>query len=335
MLQSFLDTAGNLYVENNPIPSPHPGEVLVRISNAGICGSDMHLFKKGHGLEIPLTLGHEATGTIVGIGLGVDKERIGNRVVIEPNIPCGTCPECNRKMGSICRNKRIIGVSENGCFSEYFVIPEAFAHRIPEGFDANDAVTIEPTAVAYAALRRSGIKPGETIAIIGLGAIGMLLTHIATSFRIRVLAVDPEAEKREKAAKMGAVVFNSEQGNHLEADFSAAGVCAVFECAGAPKSAALAIEAAPRGALVMVLGLSDIPTPIIPRHLVRKGIRIFPSLIYDHPTDFSNVIDLIKKEIIKPGFIIERTFSLEEVAKAMAYALSGKAIKVRIKIFQS
>jgi L-iditol 2-dehydrogenase len=334
MLQSFLLEAGNIVIRDGIIPTPKNNEVLVRIQRAGICGSDLHLYQNGHSLPQPLTIGHEAIGFVEAVGADVSHGRIGVRVVIEPNIPCKHCPECKRGFGHVCRNKRIIGVNEHGCFTQFMVIPSDFAHNLPDEISDNDAVTIEPAAVALAALRRSGIPTGESIAVIGLGAIGMLVCHIGMALGYKVYASDPVPEKRNKAANMGVQVIEAGTLEVLEECFTEAQVLGVFECAGASKTAETAISSAPRGASIILLGLSETPAQFVPKQIARKGNTIIPSLIYDHPTDFHRCLDLIDKGIIHPGFIVEQEYLLEDLSPALNSALDGKTIKVALKIVE-
>jgi len=328
MLQSLLRVPGKIEFIHSDIPEPGEGEVLIQLRLVGICGSDLHMFKHGPATGFPLTIGHEGIGIISGVGKGIPETRLGERVVIEPNIPCLHCPECLMGRGNICRNKRKIGVSEHGCFAEYVVLPGEFAHTLPDSIPDGDAVAIEPTVVALAAIKRSNVRPGDAIAVIGLGAIGMLLTHAALSFGYRVLVTDLVERKVKMALKMGA---ENIQGN-LEAAYEEAGVAAVFECAGSGKSATEAIKAAPRGADVIVLGLPEDPASFSPRLLSQKGNSIIPSLIYDHPVDFNRCISLIGKGILQPGFVVTRYFSFRELEEALNEAGKGREAKIVIRI---
>ncbi|MFM1879436.1 MAG: hypothetical protein RLZZ241_2302 [Bacteroidota bacterium] len=330
MTQSFLVKPSELILKSGPMPQPQKGEALIRMERAGICGSDLHLFHKGHGLAHPITLGHEAVGIVEKLGLGVLPSLLGKRVVVEPNIPCENCLECTNGMGHVCRNKRIIGVNENGCFTDYAAIPALYLHSIPDGISENDAVTIEPAAVAYSALRRSELPAHSTIAVIGLGAIGMLVCHIGLALGYRVFAFDPIENKLEKAKKLGAHPIPKDTPVNIENFLTACGVVGVFECAGASKTATFSIEVAPRGAKIVLLGLSEDPAQFIPRVLARKGNTIMPSLIYDHPTDFQQTIELINIGVIQPGFIVEADFALNELITAFEHAQAGQAIKVTL-----
>jgi L-iditol 2-dehydrogenase len=337
MLRTLLTEPFKIQLASSPVPEPGAGEVLIRLTMVGICGSDIHMFKNGHTVDGPLTIGHEGIGIIEKAGKGVSPERVGERVVIEPNIPCFNCPECRSGRGNICRNKRIIGVREPGCFAEYIVIPDGFAHSVPDIIDDIDAAAIEPAAVALAALNRSNAKPGDTIAVIGLGSIGMLLTHIALSFGYKVLISELNQSKLRVAAEMGATLVK--MGGNTDGSFKdpvkvfeEEEVVTVFECAGSEKTAAMAIEAAPRGAEIILLGLSEMGATFNPRLISRKGNNIIPSLIYDHPVDFKRCIRLVEYGKIKPGIIVSRFFPLEQLQDALSEALKGNDIKIVITI---
>ncbi len=337
MLQTLLTEPFTIHLGDSPVPEPRIGEVLIRLTMTGICGSDVHMFKKGNTEEGPLTIGHEGIGIIEKVGEGISSGRVGERVVIEPNIPCSNCPECRSGRGNTCRNKRIIGVREHGCFAEYIAIPDAFAHSIPENIHDIDAVVIEPAAIALAALNRSKAKPGDTIAVIGLGSIGLLLTHIALSLGYKVLVSELTESKIKVATYMGATLIHEgksreETGEVLERVFEEEEIVTLFECAGSEKSVTMAIEASPRGCEVILLGMADSGAIFSPRLISRKGNNIIPSLVYDHPYDFKRCIRLIDYGIIKPGFIVSGFYALENLQEALAEAVTGNEIKIVISI---
>ncbi|MEZ4905564.1 MAG: alcohol dehydrogenase catalytic domain-containing protein [Spirosomataceae bacterium] len=313
------------------VPEPKAGEVRIKLSKVGICGSDVHLFLGHRTLAKPTIIGHEALGTIDKIGEGVSGKRVGDRVVVEPNIPCRNCKYCLRGNGNICINKRVVGLTENGCFTEYLCIPEEFAWKIPIGIDENDAVCIEPTAVAVHALFSSSAKPGDTIAIIGLGAIGLLISHLALKLGYKVLVTEVIESKCNFAKNEGAIVVNGD-GQFLNTIWEASEVVAVFECAGSAFTATLAAEAAPRGSEIVLIGLSEKQAYFTPLKIAREGITILPSIIYDHPTDFKRTIQLISHKIIQPSRIISSFYRLEQLQTALELASKGNETKIVIEI---
>lgn len=172
MRAAYLIKPNQIEIKSIPIPEPQPGEVRIKLQKVGICGSDVHLFLGHRHLENPTIIGHEGLGMIDKIGPEVTDRKMGERVAIEPNIPCMQCVYCYSGRGNICIHKRVIGVNEAGCFAEYICLPESFCWNIPDGISDSDALTLEPAAVAYHSLFTSNAKPGDSIAVVGLGAIG-------------------------------------------------------------------------------------------------------------------------------------------------------------------
>lgn len=337
MLAVILNKPNDILV--NEINKPHAafGEIRIKLTKVGICGSDVHLYKGHRLLENPIVIGHEGLGVIDQIGKGVSNREIGERVIIEPNIPCFNCKYCLSGKGNICNKKRVIGVNESGCFAEYICLPEAFAWKIPFSISDEDAVTIEPMAVAYSALFSAKTKPGDTIGVIGLGAIGLLLTHLALRLGYKVLVTEINMEKLKIATEMGAMAVSAkgnlqEQSEIIGQIWLENEVEAIFECAGSNITASLATASAPRGSEIILVGLSEKNSTFIPLKIAREGITIVPSIIYDHPFDFNRVINLIANKIINPGFIISSYEPLTNIKNALERASMGNESKIILKI---
>ncbi|MCP9763966.1 zinc-dependent alcohol dehydrogenase [Lacihabitans soyangensis] len=333
MKAAFLIKPQKIDFQEIEIPEPAWGEVRVKLQKVGICGSDVHLFLGHRLLEKPTIIGHEGIGIIEKLGPGVENRQLGERVAVEPNVPCQKCKFCQQGRGNICVNKRVKGLNENGCFAEYIVLPEAFAWKIPDEISDEDAVVLEPTAVAVHALFNSKTKPGDTIAIIGLGAIGLLINHLAFSVGYEVLVTEPKQEKLNLATKEGAIAIMTD-GNtenqiaQLSEAWESNEVSAVFECAGVSQTASLATSAAPRGSEIILVGLSAGLSTFTPLKIAREGIHIVPSIIYDHPTDFRRAIQLIKSKIITPSKIISSISSFENLQSALELAAEGNESKI-------
>ena len=334
MRAGVLTAPRSLDLQPRPVPEPGPGEVRIRMKAVGICGSDVSLFQ-GHrpDLSFPLILGHEGIGYIDKTGPEVRHLRPGDRVVIEPNYPCGHCAYCWQGRSNICENKRIIGVLETGCFADYAVVPASFAWRLPDTITDDDAVVIEPTAVALHTLYTSPARPGDTIAVIGLGAIGLLVTHLAQRMGYTVLAYDRVPEKVAQAQAFGAIPMAAGATTaQLSASWKEARVHTVFECAGAAAALSMAVEAAPRGAHVVVAGLSDKPSTVTEFGMNRQGITLLTSIIYQHPVDFRRTIELIASGFLQPGRIISARKPFDELASALDMACGGAHTKIVLTV---
>jgi 2-desacetyl-2-hydroxyethyl bacteriochlorophyllide A dehydrogenase len=331
MQAAYLQKPLSIEMKTIPVPSPGAGEVRVRLKMTGICGSDVHLFLGHREMPSPMITGHEGFGYIDSVGAGVSQHSIGDRVVIEPNIACNNCKYCLSGRGNICIQKKVIGLNEAGCFAEYVCIPASHAWLIPQGIHDYDAVMIEPTAVAWHALSVSHARPGDTIAVIGLGAIGLLLTQLALALGFKVLVTEKNQAKMNSALKMGAIeCAPSSSGDYalIAQTWSDHEVVAVFECAGSDHSASLATAAAPRGSEIILVGLSAQPASFQPLKIVREGISILPSIIYNHPDDFRQAIHLIDTGMIKPSNIISATMPLIQIQVAMEKAAKGADSKI-------
>lgn len=337
MQSAYLTAPRQIQLQDIHLPEPGAGEVRVRLKQIGICGSDVHLFLGHRLLSRPGIIGHEGLGYIDKLGPGVTGRAVGERVVIEPNIPCGRCQQCWSGHANSCGNKRTIGLNEPGCFAEYVVMPADFCWTVPDSISDEDAVTVEPTAVALHALLASSAKPGDTIAVIGLGAIGLLLTHLALSLGYRVLVTEINTAKTALAENLGAISLTptgspDEQSAALSQSWLKYDVCAVFECAGAASTASLATAAAPRGSEIILVGLSEKPATFTPLRLTREGISIIPSIIYNHPVDFRRTLRLIESGIIRPGFIVSGYWPLEQLQAALETAAQGSESKLIVTI---
>lgn len=331
MKAAFLEQPNQMSIREIAVPEPRPGEVRVRLSKVGICGSDVHLFLGHRLLEHPTVIGHEGYGFIDKTGEGVTGRRTGERVVIEPNIPCQRCRHCLSGKGYICSHKRVAGLTENGCFAEYICLPSAFCWPVPDEVDEADAVCIEPAAVGVHALFTSSARPGDTIAIIGLGAIGLLLSHLALRLGYGVFVTELNEGKLRMAVEEGAVSATGDA-QSLNARWEEHEVAAVFECAGSAATATLAASAAPRGSEIVLVGLSEKPASFTPLKIAREGITLLPSIIYHHPTDFRRTIRLIRNRVIHPGRIISGHAPLDGIQQAMERASGGNESKIIVDI---
>ena len=167
MRVSVLHAAGKLSVEERPVPVPGPHEVLVRISSVGVCGSDTHYYDHGRigrfVVEAPLVLGHEASGTVVEVGAGVTDRHPGQRVSIEPGVPCRDCTQCLGGRYNLCPSMRFFATPPyDGAFAEFVVMPAPFVHPVPDSVSDDAAGLLEPLSVGIWGCRRAGVTAGVT-----------------------------------------------------------------------------------------------------------------------------------------------------------------------------
>ncbi|MCX7012021.1 MAG: alcohol dehydrogenase catalytic domain-containing protein [Candidatus Sumerlaeota bacterium] len=177
--KAYLDARHRVEVCREPVPTPGRGEALVAIKANGICGSDIHFYQEGRlgnfVVTRPYLPGHEASGEVVGVGAGVVGVSPGDRVVIEPGIPCGRCPRCRSGRYNLCPEVVFLSAPPvDGTFCDYLSIRADMLHKMPEGMSFEMGALAEPTAVAVHAVNRGAVRYGDTAAILGCGPIGLL-----------------------------------------------------------------------------------------------------------------------------------------------------------------
>jgi L-iditol 2-dehydrogenase len=330
MKAALLLSPQKIEIQDIRQPSLAANDVLIEPAYAGICGTDISFYLGHRMVPYPFVLGHEVIGRVIDLGTEVHKLHMGQRVIVEPNYPCGQCALCRKGRGAVCAMKGSMGVNLAGCFAEKALAPAEFVWPVPDAISDQDAVTIEPLTVSLHGLLQSGVQPGDTIAVLGCGVVGLLLIHAAVSMGMRVIAHDRLADKLDMARDLGAaIVSGAEDAAQI---WKQEDVVTVFECAGASFTVELALQAAPRGARVVLLGISSSPASFMPMRLVREGIQIQTSMIYDHPADFAHAIDLVARGVLHPARIVTHTYPFDAIHQALDFAGTGKAGKIHIKM---
>src|SRR5512138_382872 len=173
---AVVTAPGKVEFQERCLPELGARDVLVQIKAAAICGSDLHVFKGLHpSAALPVTVGHEAAGQIIEIGGAVTKHAVGDRVTIEPIITCGTCEFCERGLYHLCTSVSFKYRQGQGAFASFFVASEERVHTLPARISYEEGALVEPLSVALHAVKKSGLRVGETCAIFGAGAIGLLV----------------------------------------------------------------------------------------------------------------------------------------------------------------
>lgn len=322
-------------------PVPVEGEVLVRVKAVGVCGSDIHYYLKGRTAVFvpkhPFILGHEFSG-IIEESRG-NKFRLGDRVVIEPQIPCFKCYYCRRGRYNLCSSLKFIGTAAtyphiNGAFAEYCKVPVEVLHKIPDDLGFEEAALAEPLSVAIHACRRASIRPGEKILILGAGPIGLLTLIVAQlSGAVEPLIVDNVKRRLDWAKEFGGHPINFDIQDVFEQVVEATGgegVDVVLEASGAPKAVSTALKCVRKGGRIVLIG--NLPDEDIPSRLLNIVIKeLDVKGIMRYTNTFDVAIKLLSKKLIPSSKIITHTFSLEEIHKAFEVAINGEALKAIVK----
>lgn len=314
MKAALLLEPGSVVIGEVPDPEPGPGEVLISVGGVGLCGSDVSVFSgKWEAPTYPWIMGHEAFGAITALGPGVSPERLGQTVVVEPNVPCFVCGQCTRGWTSACVNRQSLGMNRVGALAEFVVVPERFAWSIPE-VPLTDLVCVEPTTVALAALRRLGRPLPDSALIIGVGPQGLSMSLVLLERGVEVHAQDIDPGRVAFAVELGAFPAATDEARHFDL---------VVDTVGAPSSMAFAVDRVEAGGTVLCLGLDSRPLEITSQTLVRRQARLQGSLTYDHPADFEEAIALTAGGF-SPGRIISDEYPLDDAQLAFERNGSGR-----------
>ena len=243
-------------VRTLPDKMPGPGEVLVKVAFCGICGTDMNIWRGTDHSARGIVPGHEYCGTVVETGMSVRSHRIGDRVSIDPNIPCGCCEYCRKGRINLCENLKALGVDIDGGFAQYCVVPETQLYDIPDGMTFEEAALLEPLACALNGINRIRIDLGDDVLILGGGPMGLMMLQLARMKGAgKVILCERLEGRRTLAGELGAdlVIDDADKVEEVlgrKPD-------AVIECIGSPGTQAKAFELVRKGGNVQLFGDGD------------------------------------------------------------------------------
>lgn len=306
-----LFDAHRLEVVELPDPEPGEGEVVVRVDGCGICGSDLSSYKVG--LFTDAVPGHEFSGTVEAVGAGVRDWQAGDRTVVDPKMPCGTCEDCVAGAAWRCAVALTagLGFARNGGFAERVLAPAHLLHRIPEELGLHEACLVEPLSIAIHGVERTRLDGGPAV-VIGLGPIGLFTVAVLHARGVApIVSVDPVADRRRLALDLGAA---STLESAAEVRATLAPAPNVFECSGhAPVLHTAADLVAPGGTMVM-LGVPFGEAQVAPLMWVTREITIVGS-IASSEQDFRDSIGMLAAD---PSLarIVTRRVGLDDVPAA-------------------
>ena len=310
----------DLHVEEIEKPHAQKGEVVVRVKACGICGTDVHIFSGDEGAAPTppgTVLGHEFAGVVESVGEGVRSVAPGSRVCIDPNKLCGECAYCKSGIGHFCENMIGIGTTVNGGFAEYCVVPESQVYTIADGTSFEKAAMTEPVSCCLHGIDMCDIECGGTVLVIGGGMIGLIMLQLAKlRGAAEIVLIEPVAEKRDLAKKLGADLCIDPTAEDAEAVLTKNGISrvgTVIECVGKPGTMAQAIRLAGKKSTVMLFGLTkpDDTIAIKPFELFKKEIVLKVS--YINPYTQKRAISLIDSGKINVSSMVYKTAPVEEL----------------------
>lgn len=341
---------GDYRVEEVPVPDPGPGEVLIEVGAAGICASDMKCFlgaplfwgrdgKPGY-VEAPFIAGHEYAGRVVALGEGAAERhhvKIGDRVVAEQIVPCGECRYCREGHYWMCQPHHIFGFKRylNGGMAKYNLFPaNARVHHVPESLSDGEAAYIEPLACAWHAVERGEIKPGDTVAIGGVGNIGLCMLQVARLYQPgRLIALDTKPYRLDLAKQFGAdVAIDVTAGDAVQQvlDLTGGYGCDVYiEASGSPAGVVQGLQMVRKLGTFVEFSVFAEPATVDwtiigdTKELTIHGSHLGP---YCYPKAIQALADGTVN--VKP--LLADAFPIREFPRAMQTALSGGVLKILV-----
>ncbi|MBO9599455.1 MAG: NAD(P)-dependent alcohol dehydrogenase [Cohnella sp.] len=341
MKAAVLHQPLHVTIEERSVPRPGPGEALVKVMAVGVCGSDVHYYEHGrigpYVVRDPLILGHECAGIVVACGEGADKFRPGDRVAIEPGVSCGRCDCCKRGRYNLCPDVRFLATPPvDGAFAQYIVHREDFLFPIPDQMTFEEAAMNEPFSVGIHAMNRAGFRPGQSVAVIGLGPVGLMAVAAAKAFgATMIIGCDREENRLEAARRLGAmhaVEAGADDVTVIRWLTGGVGVDVALETAGHPSAVQTAMKVTARGGKLSIVGLPPEPE-----------VRVNVPLICDNELDIYGVfryantypqgIRFLSSGVQGMDCLFTDRYPLEQAGEALHRAMTNKKGSLKVVVY--
>ena len=324
MKAALLYGPGDFRIENLPVPVPGPGQVLLQVLSVGVCGSGVHYYLDGgigdDKVEEPFVIGHEFSARIAALGPGVGGPPVGTRVAVEPAISCGTCEFCLEGHPNLCENILFCSTPPTqGALQEYMVHPAELCFPLPDSVTNDQGAMLEPLGVALHTVRLAKLHPGDTIAILGCGPIGLLSLQVALLSGARAAYVTDVVPERLAMAEefRATATFKADEGDPvawLLERTGGRGVDVAFEAAWADETVSQAARMARRGGKAIMIGIPRKDVAVFPAHTIRrKGLTIKYVRRMKHT--YPRAIAMVRDGLINVDALMTHRFALDEVTE--------------------
>jgi len=337
---AVLKTINEIHLESIPIPKPAPHEVLVAIKTVGICGSDVHYWTHGRIgdfiVKSPMVLGHESSGVVEEVGSAVSHLKKGDRITLEPGVPCRSCNFCKEGRYNLCPDVKFMATPPvDGSLANYITHPADFCYKLPDHVSFDEGAMCEPLSVGIHACNRAHVVLGSKVLIMGAGPIGLMcLLAAKASGATTVILVDLKEDRLKVALSLGATA-TIEATKDVREEIEKLGLGPIdvtIECSGAEPAIKTAIRATKSGGVVVLVGLGppEIKLPIVDAAVREVDIRG----IFRYANTYPKALALIASGKVDVKPLITHHFDFKDVIKAFETSrdMSGGAIKVCIHV---
>ncbi|WP_136247069.1 Zn-dependent oxidoreductase [Halomonas borealis] len=320
------------------VPMAAPGEVLVRVAFAGICGSDMHIIHGDNAfVRFPRITGHEFAGRIEAVGEEVEGVAIGDRVCIDPVVSCGHCYPCRIDRPNVCNALEVVGVHRNGGFEERVNVPAANVHRLPETLGLDAAALVEPYSIAANVLGRMQPLPGDRLLILGAGVIGLTILQVARALGIEDITVSDVIDARLATAReLGATRTLNGAQQEVEAEIEVLtggeGIPLIADAACVPALLPQMLRMASPAGRIGLLGFNPTPSDLVQLEVIKKELTLVGSRLNNRK--FPEVIELMASGRLDPLALVSHRLPFDDMPDAiqMIDQHPEKARKVLIEV---
>lgn len=310
----------DIRLEERPVPQPGAGEVLVEVRSVGVCGSDVHYYEHGRigdfVVEAPLILGHEASGVVVAAGRDVPESHVGQRVALEPGVPCASCRECREGRYNLCQDVRFFATPPvDGTFTRYVTLADDYAHPIPDSISDDAGALVEPLSVGIWACRKGRVGIGTNVLIAGAGPIGVLTMFAALAAgAAEVMIADVNPDRLERAGRLGAHTLIDTTRTTLT---QAAGGADVFiDCTGVNSVVCDGIAALRPAGTAVLVGMCAAPQVPLPVAAIQaREIWVTGTFRYAHT--YPDAIALVASGRVPLDALVDAHFSLDKAEDAL------------------
>ena len=326
-------------VVEQDIPEVSNDEVLIRNKFCGVCGTDVHIYFGEPGsadVNPPVVLGHEYSGVVVKTGMNVKNITVGSHVTVDPNIYCGECIWCRNGKKQMCPNMQAVGVTRNGGFEEYSVVPKEQVFRLDDNVPFEYAAMAEPLACCIHGIDTAQIKTGDNVVIVGGGAIGLIMAQLAKlSGAAKVVVSEPVEQRRNAACEIGADLtvdpINEDIVSRISDFFGEPGADVVIECVGNVAAVDSAVKMAKKGGTIVLFSVPKIGSEysLDLFSVYKKELTIKGSFV--NPDTHQRAVNLINSGRINFKPIITHKYSIDEIEEAIKMQMSNDSIKVIVE----
>lgn len=342
MKAAVLQKPFEITMEELPLPKTDKDEVLVKIMAVGVCGSDVHYYEHGkigpYVVRKPIILGHECAGIVAAIGENVTRFKLGDRVAVEPGVTCGRCEACKKGRYNLCPDVQFLATPPvDGAFVQYIKHREDFLFPIPDHLSFEEAALNEPFSVGIHAAKRAGLQPGSTVAIMGMGPVGLMALFAAKTFGAKeIIVADVEPIRLEAAKKLGAThtihVLEKDPVREIRVLTNGLGADAVFETAGNPKALQSALASVRRGGKMSIVGLPpqeeiSVNVPMI----VDNEIDIYG--VFRYANTYPQGIAFLSSGTADIKSLITDRYALEQTKEALERARTNKSGSLKVMVY--